>query len=176
MGFMKLNRFGDPSGCVFDAAAVVEKARQAFPGVQVLPGDPLVLSANVRPRWAPRIMWFGPCAGTSKILVLPAPLRLALRGQKRFRAAHAVTMSLSFLRIPWRRNGACACSRSCKVWEPDESKRRRALPKEPKPSGCDPSTTPVCAETVPRISIADTARRFSLIDSRPLWFRAASYG
>ena len=39
MGFMKLNRFDDPSGCVFDAAAVVEKARQTFPSVQVLPRD-----------------------------------------------------------------------------------------------------------------------------------------
>jgi hypothetical protein len=46
MGFMKLNRFDDPSGCVFDAAAVVEKARQTFPGVQVLPGDPLALAAE----------------------------------------------------------------------------------------------------------------------------------
>ena len=46
MGFIKLNRYGDPSGCVFDAAAVVEKARQTFPGVQVLPGDPLALSAD----------------------------------------------------------------------------------------------------------------------------------
>ena len=46
MGFMKLNRYGDPSGCVFDAAAVVEKARQTFPDVQVLPGDPLALAAE----------------------------------------------------------------------------------------------------------------------------------
>jgi hypothetical protein len=46
MGFIKLNRYGDPSGCVFDAAAVVEKARQTFPGAQVLPGDPLALSAE----------------------------------------------------------------------------------------------------------------------------------
>src|SRR5207245_6553656 len=34
------------SGGVFDAAAVVEKARQAFPGMQVLPGDPLVLAVE----------------------------------------------------------------------------------------------------------------------------------
>src|SRR5207302_6867209 len=46
MGFMKLNRSGDPSGCVFDAAAVVEKARQTFPGVHVLPGDQLALAAE----------------------------------------------------------------------------------------------------------------------------------
>jgi hypothetical protein len=46
MGFLKLNRYGDPSGCVFDAAAVVEKARQLFPGLRVLPGDPLALSAE----------------------------------------------------------------------------------------------------------------------------------
>jgi hypothetical protein len=46
MGFMKLNRYGDPSGCVFDVAAAVEKARQTFPGMQVLPGDPLALAAE----------------------------------------------------------------------------------------------------------------------------------
>jgi hypothetical protein len=46
MGFLKLNRYGDPSGCVFDAAAVVEKARQLFPGLRVLPGDPLAISAE----------------------------------------------------------------------------------------------------------------------------------
>jgi hypothetical protein len=46
MGFLKLNRYGDPSGCVFDASAVVEKARQLFPGLRVLPGDPLALSAE----------------------------------------------------------------------------------------------------------------------------------
>lgn len=46
MGFMKLNRYGEPSGSVFDAAAVVEKARQSFPGVRVLPGDPLALAAD----------------------------------------------------------------------------------------------------------------------------------
>lgn len=46
MGFIKLNRYGDPSGCVFDAAAVVDKARQTFPDVRVLPGDPLALAAE----------------------------------------------------------------------------------------------------------------------------------
>ena len=46
MGILKLNRYGDPNGCVFDAAAVVEKARQLCPGVRVLPGDPLALSAE----------------------------------------------------------------------------------------------------------------------------------
>jgi hypothetical protein len=46
MGFMRLNRYGDPSGCVFDAAAVVEKARETLPGVRVLPGDPLALAAE----------------------------------------------------------------------------------------------------------------------------------
>lgn len=46
MGFIKLNRYGDPSHSVFDAAAVVEKARQTFPDVQVLPGDQLALSAE----------------------------------------------------------------------------------------------------------------------------------
>ena len=46
MGFMKLNRYGDPSGCVFDAAAVVQKASETFPGVRVLAGDPLALAAE----------------------------------------------------------------------------------------------------------------------------------
>jgi hypothetical protein len=46
MGFIELNRYGDPSGCVFDTAAVVEKARQTFPGVTVLAGDPLTLAAE----------------------------------------------------------------------------------------------------------------------------------
>lgn len=46
MGFIKLNRYGDPSGCVFDPAAVVEKARQTFSGVPVMPGDQLALSAE----------------------------------------------------------------------------------------------------------------------------------
>jgi hypothetical protein len=46
MGFIKLNRYGDPSGVVSDAAEVVEKARKTFTGVKVLPGDPLALSAE----------------------------------------------------------------------------------------------------------------------------------
>lgn len=46
MGFIKLNRYGDPSGSAFDAAAVVEKARKAFSDVHVLPGDQLALSAE----------------------------------------------------------------------------------------------------------------------------------
>ena len=46
MGFIKLNRFGDPCGGFFDAATVVEKARQTFPDVKVLSGDPLSLSAD----------------------------------------------------------------------------------------------------------------------------------
>jgi len=46
MGFIKLNRFDDPCGGVFDPAAVVDMARQTFPGVQVLPGDQLALSAE----------------------------------------------------------------------------------------------------------------------------------
>jgi hypothetical protein len=46
MGFIKLNRYGDPCGCVFDAAAVVEKASQTFAGMHVLSGDPLALSAE----------------------------------------------------------------------------------------------------------------------------------
>jgi hypothetical protein len=38
------------------------------------------------------------------------------------------------LRIRWRRNGASACSRFCKIWETDESKRQwTTLPKEPEP-------------------------------------------
>ena len=34
MGFIKLNRYGDPSGCVFDAAAVVEVVLLEFHGVE----------------------------------------------------------------------------------------------------------------------------------------------
>jgi hypothetical protein len=33
--------------------------------------------------------------------------------------------SLSFFRIPWRRNGGSGCSRSCKAWAPAESKKLR---------------------------------------------------
>ncbi|MCI0682234.1 MAG: hypothetical protein L0Y71_09030 [Gemmataceae bacterium] len=46
MPVIKLNRFGDPSGAVFDPAAVVEKARQTFPDVQVSPGDALAAGAD----------------------------------------------------------------------------------------------------------------------------------
>jgi hypothetical protein len=46
VGFIKLNRFGDPSGCSFDPAVIAEKARQAFPNTQILPGDQLALSAE----------------------------------------------------------------------------------------------------------------------------------
>lgn len=46
MGFIMLNRYGDPCGSAFDAEAVVERARQAFAGVKVFPGDPLALSAE----------------------------------------------------------------------------------------------------------------------------------
>ena len=43
---MTLNRYGDPSGAVFDAEALVEKVCQTFAGVNVLPGDQLALSAD----------------------------------------------------------------------------------------------------------------------------------
>jgi hypothetical protein len=46
MGFIQLNRYGDPSGYVFDPEAVVEKVRQTFADVTVLPGDQLALSAE----------------------------------------------------------------------------------------------------------------------------------
>lgn len=46
MDFIELNRLGDPNGSVFDAPTVIEKVRQAFPGVRVLAGDPLVLAAE----------------------------------------------------------------------------------------------------------------------------------
>src|SRR5580693_565414 len=46
MGFITLNRHGDPSGCVFDPASVVEKARQTFPGVTILSGDQLASSVE----------------------------------------------------------------------------------------------------------------------------------
>lgn len=43
MKFIKLNRFGDPSGCLFDPIEVAEKARRTFPNTRILPGDPLTL-------------------------------------------------------------------------------------------------------------------------------------
>ncbi len=46
MGFMKLNRYGDPSGCDFDAVEVIEKARTSFPDLRILPGDALTSSAE----------------------------------------------------------------------------------------------------------------------------------
>jgi hypothetical protein len=46
MGFIKLNRYDDPSSCDFDPKAVVERVRDTFAGVQVLPGDQLALSAE----------------------------------------------------------------------------------------------------------------------------------
>jgi hypothetical protein len=46
MGFIKLNRHGDPSGCVFDTAEVIAKVRETFPDVNLLPGDQLALNAE----------------------------------------------------------------------------------------------------------------------------------
>ncbi len=46
MAVITLNRYGDLSGCVFDAATVVEKARETFPGMKQLPGDQLTLSVE----------------------------------------------------------------------------------------------------------------------------------
>jgi len=46
MGFIKLNRYADPRGLVFDAEAVVEKARTTFADVKVVPEDQLALSAE----------------------------------------------------------------------------------------------------------------------------------
>ncbi len=46
MGFIKLNRYGDASGCVFDVDAVVHNARSTFANVKVVPGDQLALSAE----------------------------------------------------------------------------------------------------------------------------------
>jgi hypothetical protein len=46
MGFIKLNRYGDPSGGIFDAHAVVDKVRETFPSVTILSGDQLALSAE----------------------------------------------------------------------------------------------------------------------------------
>jgi hypothetical protein len=46
MGYITLNRFGDPSGSVFDPEAVLQKVRESFAGVKVLPGDQLALSAE----------------------------------------------------------------------------------------------------------------------------------
>ncbi len=46
MGFLKLNRYGDTSGLVFDPDVVVQKAREAFPKIKVVPGDQLALSTD----------------------------------------------------------------------------------------------------------------------------------
>jgi len=46
MGFLKLNRYGDPTGVVFDPEAIIEKVRRDFAGVEILPGDQLALSAK----------------------------------------------------------------------------------------------------------------------------------
>jgi hypothetical protein len=46
MGFIKLNRYGDPSGSTFDPEAVVKKVCESFAGVKVLPGDQLTLTAD----------------------------------------------------------------------------------------------------------------------------------
>jgi hypothetical protein len=46
MGFIKLNRYGNLSGSVFDPGAVVEKVRATFADVRVVPGDQLALSAE----------------------------------------------------------------------------------------------------------------------------------
>ncbi len=46
MGFIKLNRYGDPNGCAFDVPSVIDKVRAAFSDVTVLPGDQLALAAE----------------------------------------------------------------------------------------------------------------------------------
>lgn len=46
MGFIKLNRFNDPSGATFDAVAVVEQVSQSFPEARILSGDPLSIAAE----------------------------------------------------------------------------------------------------------------------------------
>jgi hypothetical protein len=46
MGFIRLNRFGDPAGAVFDAAAVVKKIQGAFADTKVLAGDQLAISVE----------------------------------------------------------------------------------------------------------------------------------
>jgi hypothetical protein len=46
MGFIKVNRYGDPRALPFDPAAVVEKACQQFTDVKVLSGDQLALAAE----------------------------------------------------------------------------------------------------------------------------------
>lgn len=46
MGFLKLNRYGDSRGDVFDPDAVVQRLRQTFANVKVLAGDQLELSAD----------------------------------------------------------------------------------------------------------------------------------
>ena len=46
MGFLKLNRFGDPSGAVFEPQTIIDKVCKAFAGVKVLSGDRLEEGAD----------------------------------------------------------------------------------------------------------------------------------
>jgi hypothetical protein len=45
MGFITLNRFGEDD-CVFDPETVVQRVQDAFPNVELLPGDQLAMSAE----------------------------------------------------------------------------------------------------------------------------------
>jgi len=46
MGFIKLNRFGDSSGHVFDPDIILQRVRHTFTNVKVSPGDQLALSTE----------------------------------------------------------------------------------------------------------------------------------
>jgi hypothetical protein len=46
MGFLKLNRFGDPGGAVFEPAKIIDKVRKSFAGAKIVPADQLAESAE----------------------------------------------------------------------------------------------------------------------------------
>lgn len=46
MGFIKLNRYGDPAGTAFDPEGVLQMIQGTFSNVKVLPGDQLALSTE----------------------------------------------------------------------------------------------------------------------------------
>ena len=115
MGFIKLNRYGDPSGSVFDVEAVVCKARETFTGVNVLLGDQLAFSAERAAAVGARTTLSGLCDGTSKIMAPLALLRSASRGLARSRDAHVATMSHFSTPTRCPDHGGNVYSHSCKA-------------------------------------------------------------
>jgi hypothetical protein len=132
MNFIEISRFGDPNGPVFDVPAVIEKVREAFPGVRVLAGDPLAMAVE-------RSASMGATDQVVCILRLnpeaygPAcAFEIDLEGGKTIQNRARRYMSLFYFTIPWARIGASVYVVSCKVWWPDKSKSpSTTLRKEP---------------------------------------------